>query len=174
MGGAKIVDPSDIEREVLALRDQGMVIAKLAYDAYQFHSVALRLAEKGIKIEDFSQGERRLRADTSLHDRIREGTVRHSNWPSLNRAVASAAAREYKETVSEKKAIRIVKAGGKVDPLVALSMAVAVLEEVDVRVSAVSIPPRREGPPRLGIGGRPMRANHAKRPGPLSVKVPRR
>lgn len=172
MGGSRIVDPSDIERELVSLREQGMRISVVGYDAYQFHSVALRLAEKGFNVEDFSQGERRLRADTSLHDRIREGTIRHSNWPALNLAVASAAAREYKDSVTEKKAIRIVKGTGKVDPLVALSMAVALLEDIGNTTSAVVMP--KAGKPRTGIGGRESRAHHAKRPGPLGVKVPRR
>ena len=66
----------------------------------------------------------RLLADTALRDRIVTGALAHTHDPVLRAAVESADAREQGIKAGEGGRWRIVKGTGKVDSLVALSMAV--------------------------------------------------
>ncbi len=121
--GKLIIDPSWAGQRIMELREQGMHIAAVAYDPYQFEAVALSLSGAGIAIDEFNQGVRRLRSDTALHKRITTGALAHAHDPALTAAIESANARPEPGATGDQKRIRIVKGTGKVDPLVALSMA---------------------------------------------------
>lgn len=121
--GKPVIVPSDALVEMERLRDAGMLIAAVAYDPYQFHDVALRAEGEGFNMVRFSQGNPRLLADALLRQLILAGTMRHTHNPALKLAVESADAHEKPGPAGDGKLIRIVKGSGKVDPLVALSMA---------------------------------------------------
>ncbi len=122
--GRAVIAPSDALSELVRLRDAGMRIAAVAYDPYQFHDVALKAASEGFNMVEFPQGGRRALADTYLRQLIASGSLRHTHAAALGAAVESADAIEEKGRTGDEKKIRIVKGAGKVDPLVALSMAV--------------------------------------------------
>jgi hypothetical protein len=123
-GGQRVIDPADALVELRRLRAAGMRIAAVAYDPYQLASVALQAAGEGFPMREFSQGPPRLLADTALRDRIQTGALAHTHDPVLRAAVESADAREQGVKAGEGGRWRIVKGTGKVDSLVALSMAV--------------------------------------------------
>ncbi len=123
-GGARVIDPADALVELRRLKAAGMRIAAVAYDPYQLASVALQAAGEGFPMREFNQGPPRLLADTSLRDRIVTGALAHTHDPVLRAAVESADAREQGVKAGEGGRWRIVKGTGKVDSLVALSMAV--------------------------------------------------
>lgn len=122
--GRAVIAPSDALAELVRLRDAGMRIAAVAYDPYQFHDVALRAAAEGFNMVEFPQGQRRALADTYLRQLIVSGGLRHTHDTALLHAVEGADAIEDKGRTGDEKRVRIVKGTGKVDPLVALSMAV--------------------------------------------------
>lgn len=168
--GKLSIDPAAAVDHVLGLRARGMNIFGVAYDPYQFHSNALTLASYGIPIHEFTQGVPRLEADTSLRERIQNGTIAHTGNPYLRAAVEAANMLEEKGKTGEGRQLRIIKGSGKVDPLVALSMAVwyATAEPVGPPAAGVAQlpPPPREAPsgrrqfsplhsPRRGIRQRP-------------------
>jgi len=123
-GGKAVIVPSDALVELRRLRNAGMRIVAVAYDPYQFHDVALRAAAEGFKMVEFPQQARRALADTYLRQIIVNGGLRHTHDPALEAAVENADAIEERGRTGDEKRIRIVKGAGKVDPLVALSMAV--------------------------------------------------
>lgn len=122
--GASVIDPADALVELRRLKAAGMRIAVVAYDPYQLASVALQAAGEGFPMVEFSQGPPRLLADTALRDRIQTGALAHTHDPVLRGAVENADAREQGVKAGEGGRWRIVKGTGKVDSLVALSMAV--------------------------------------------------
>ena len=123
-GGERVIDPADALAELRRLKAAGMRIAAVAYDPYQLASVALQAAGEGFPMVEFSQGPPRLLADTALRDRIQTGALAHTHDPMLRGAVENADAREQGVKAGEGGRWRIVKGTGKVDSLVALSMAV--------------------------------------------------
>jgi len=123
-GGRAVIVPSDALAELRRLREAGMRILAVAYDPFQFHDVALRAAGEGFNMVEFPQQTRRLLADTFLRQIIVAGTLHHTHGAALKAAVESADAIEEKGRTGDERKIRIVKGAGKVDPLVALSMAV--------------------------------------------------
>lgn len=122
-GGARVIDPAAALAELRRLKAAGMRIAAVAYDPYQLASVALEAASEGFAMREFNQGPPRLLADTALRDRIVTGGLAHTHDPVLRSAVESADAREQGIKAGEGGRWRIVKGTGKVDSLVALSMA---------------------------------------------------
>lgn len=122
-GGQRVIDPADALVELRRLRAAGMRIAAVAYDPYQLASVALQAASEGFPMVEFQQGAPRLLADTALRDRIQTGQIAHTHDPVLRAAVENADAREQGIRAGEGGRWRIVKGTGKVDSLVALSMA---------------------------------------------------
>lgn len=114
----------------------------VAYDPYQLHSLMTRLAKEFRRIEfyAFPQGSERLRADSDLLTRIRQGTLAHSGNQELRQHVQNANG----ESAGEK-GIRIVKAYPKkpIDGLVALSMSAWKWQE--------QRPPKKPG--RVGYSG---------------------
>lgn len=127
--GRAVIVPSDALEALLRLREAGMRIAAVAYDPYQFHDVALRAAAEGFNMVEFPQGGRRALADTYLRQLITSGGLRHTHDAALEAAVENADAIEEKGRTGDEKRVRIVKGSGKVDPLVALSMAVWTAQE---------------------------------------------
>jgi phage terminase large subunit-like protein len=123
-----------------------MHIAAVAYDPYQFHDVAITAASEGFPMVEFPQGARRILADTALRAAILAGRLGHTHHPALQSAVESADLREDKGRDGDGKGVRIVKGSGKVDPLVALSMALWTMTAGDVDDKP---PPMPEG---LGVG----------------------
>lgn len=123
-GGQSVIDPAAALAELRRLKAAGMRIAAVAYDPYQLASVALQAAAEGFNMREFNQGAPRLLADTALRDRIVSGTLAHTHDSVLRAAVESADAREQGIKAGEGGRWRIVKGTGKVDSLVALSMAV--------------------------------------------------
>lgn len=123
-GGQRVIDPADALVELRRLKVAGMRIAAVAYDPYQLASVALQAASEGFNMVEFQQGAPRLLADTALRDRIQTGALAHAHDPVLRAAVENADAREQGIKAGEGGRWRIVKGTGKVDSLVALSMAV--------------------------------------------------
>lgn len=122
--GASVIDPRAARTEILRLRDAGMRILAVAYDPYQFHSTALELAADGIRTIEVTQGQPRLESDTLLSTLIRDGKLAHTANAIMRTAVENANALVEPGKTGDERRIRIVKGSGKVDPLVALSMAV--------------------------------------------------
>lgn len=141
--GKLSIDPQAAVDAVLALRARGMHIFGVAYDPYQFHSAALALAGWGVTIYEFTQGVPRLEADTHLHTLIRDGGLAHTGNETLRTAVEAANMLEEKGKTGENRQLRIIKGSGKVDPLVALSMAIwyAMREPVGPPAAGVAPPP---------------------------------
>lgn len=139
-GGRAVIAPSDALAEMVRLREVGMRIVAVAYDPYQFHDVALRAAGMGFKMVEFPQGPRRLLADTFLRQLITGGGMRHTHNPVVDGAVGAADAVEEKGRSGDEKRFRIVKGSGKVDPLVALSMAFWTMTEGDKEDDDAPIP----------------------------------
>lgn len=121
--GRAIIDPAWIVAKAVQLARSGMVVAAITYDPYQFHQAALELAEAGFTMLPFDQGVERLRADTDLANRIRDAGFSHCDDPALDAAVENANAEVNAGRTGDQRRMRIVKGTGKVDPLVAVSMA---------------------------------------------------
>lgn len=101
---------------------RGVQVVCVAYDEYQLHDVMTQIAKDYRKslFYAFPQGGERLKADTSLLNRIRHGKLMHSGNHRLREHVQNADGK-----ASGDSAIRIVKRkeNKPVDGLVALSMA---------------------------------------------------
>jgi phage terminase large subunit-like protein len=97
-------------------------ILSVAYDPYQLHDMATRLApELGVPFHEFSQGADRLEADKQLYDRIRERRITHNDDPDLREHIQNA----NRKTDPENGKLRIIKRADhlKIDACVTLSMA---------------------------------------------------
>jgi hypothetical protein len=98
-------------------------VLEFAYDEYQLHDFATRLAGDGVGwFRVFNQGKERLVADKHLYDIIRARTFAHDGDPHLRRHVQNA----NRVPEGEKKEnLRIVKRASSlpIDACVALSMA---------------------------------------------------
>jgi len=122
-GGALVLDPRAVRTEVLRLRDEGMRILAIGFDPYQFHATYLELAADGFNMVEITQGQPRLESDTLLWTLIRDGRIAHTGHGALRVAVENANALAETGKTGDERRLRIVKGSGKVDPLVALSMA---------------------------------------------------
>lgn len=123
-GGKAVIVPSDALEALRRLREMGMRILSVAYDPYQFHDVALRAAGERFPMIEFPQQGRRSLADTYLRGLIVNGGLRHTHNAVLKAAVEGADAMEERGRTGDERRVRIVKGSGKVDPLVALAMAI--------------------------------------------------
>lgn len=97
-------------------------VVMVAYDPYQLHLWATQQRKaKRLRFFEFSQGERRLRADKQLADLITQCRLHHAGDDELTAHVMNAAAKEDPEGHK----LRIVKksASRYIDAAVALSMA---------------------------------------------------
>lgn len=97
-------------------------IIEVAYDPYQLHSFCKQLSEELIVyFAEFSQVTKRLLADKSLRDAIRERQILHSGDPDITQHIQNANA----QTEGDKDKLRIVKRTEslKIDLAVCLSMA---------------------------------------------------
>lgn len=121
--GEAAIDPRWAVAKVRQLQRAGMSIALFTFDPFQFYAQALALAEMGVDVVEFNQGAPRLESDSHLRRLILEGDLRHTGGAALALAVESADAMAAPGKTGDLKRIRIVKGSGKVDPLVALSMA---------------------------------------------------
>ncbi len=129
-GGRDSIDPQWAVDGIKALEIRGMNIASVAYDPYQFHAAALELSGAGIKMVEVTQGQPRLEADTLLSTLIRDARLAHDGNGAMRVAVENANALEEKGKTGDERKVRIVKGSGKVDPLVALSMALWIALEM--------------------------------------------
>lgn len=107
-----------------ALRDilERHPVVSVAYDEYQLHDVMTQMTKEHRRVDfyAFGQGSERLKADTALVTRVRQGEIWHPDDETLNEHARNADGKEYTN-----EALRIVKRsdGKKIDALVALSMA---------------------------------------------------
>lgn len=122
-GGRAVIDPADALVELRRLKAAGMRILAVTYDPYQLASVALAASAEGFTMVEFNQGPKRLLADTGLRQRVMTGTLAHTHSPVLRAALENADAKEENTRSGDGGRWRIVKGAGKVDSLVALSMA---------------------------------------------------
>jgi phage terminase large subunit-like protein len=99
-------------------------IVAIRYDPYQLHDFITQLKKvpeyAGMDIEEFSQQGLRLKADSDLVTRIRQGNMRHSGNPELKQHLQNANGKTSGE------GLRIVKKSEtkKIDGAVTLSMAI--------------------------------------------------
>lgn len=128
--GATIDYGATIEPTIRMLMESSNVIG-IAYDPYQLHDMMTRLRKEFAPYDNrvsadrrffyaFNQGAERLRADTDLLVRIRQGTIQHSGNAELKEHI-----RNSDQKISSDSAIRIVKRnnGSPIDGVVAMSMA---------------------------------------------------
>jgi hypothetical protein len=98
-------------------------VGTVAYDEYQLHDFMTQYKKQksGVDFVAFTQGDKRLAADTALLNRLRQGRLLHSGDPELREHIANADAEEK----GDKGAIRIVKRNPdkKIDAVICLSMA---------------------------------------------------
>jgi hypothetical protein len=110
----------------------------VAYDEYQLHDLMTQIAKEFDRTAFFAfpQGGERLKADTSLLNRIRQGRLVHSGNQRLREHVQNADGK-----VSGDSAIRIIKRkeSKPVDGLVALSMAAWKAAELLKKVEGQSV-----------------------------------
>ena len=126
--GGKIDQSATFEPLIRELCESNNVVA-IAYDPYQLEKLAGDLAAEGLApFKAFGQGPRRLQADKQLYDLVIHKQIFHNGSPELRSAIQSAAAK------TEGEHLRIVKKsqGRKIDPLVATSMAVDELLNLNV------------------------------------------
>lgn len=97
-------------------------VRTVTYDPYQLHDFMTRMGKRHTRVEwvQFNQGADRLRADTALVNRIRQGTIAHSGNDELRDHLQNADGQQ-----SGDDALRIVKRHPlkPIDGAVALSMA---------------------------------------------------
>lgn len=118
--GGKL-DFSEPEAEIRRLCQEYHILS-VAYDPYQLHDMATRLApELGVAFHEFNQGADRLEADKALYDRIRERRITHNGDPDLRAHIQNA----NQKTDVESGKLRIIKRAEhlKIDACVCLSMA---------------------------------------------------
>jgi phage terminase large subunit-like protein len=122
--GGKLDYDETLDPALEAIRERYRVVC-VAYDEYQLHqNMTSRAKEwRGVNFYAFPQGSERLRADTDLRTRIRQGEIMHRHDPMLRSHVQNAAAKA--SGPGGESAIRIVKREARkhVDGLVAFSMA---------------------------------------------------
>ncbi len=114
-------------------------VTHVAYDEYQLHHLMTNMAKdhRRIVFTPFSQMSERTKADTSLVNRIYQGTLRHTGNEDLRQHIANADAKY----VQDEKALRIVKRAPSrmVDAAVALSMACWTAGEIQPAARAVRV-----------------------------------
>lgn len=116
------IDFEVIEDAVIKLKEKYNLVC-LAYDPYEAEYLTQRLRKKAhIWCTPFSQMKERSLADKRLFDMIMDGSIIHDGNEILTQAVKDAG---KKEDNSNK--LRIIKKSqsGKIDPLIATSMAVS-------------------------------------------------
>jgi phage terminase large subunit-like protein len=95
----------------------------IVYDAYQLHSMATEhnLERKSAFWESFSQGGKRLEADSALLQAIKQEEIAHPGFPDLTQHINNA---DAQKDVKNDNRLRLVKAtkSKKIDSAVALSM----------------------------------------------------
>ncbi len=112
----------DEPREAIRWFCKNFNVVQVAYDPYQLHDFATRLAREELTwFREFPQGIDRLKADSDLHKLIAERRIRHDGNPELREHVANANA---KMSTTEDTKLRIVKKAEsrKIDLLVCTSM----------------------------------------------------
>jgi hypothetical protein len=117
----KRIDFTVVEEEIRKICTDFKVVCA-PFDAYQLEQMSQRLLHDHVVWADpFSQAGDRMLADAGLRQLILNRRIAHGGQPAIRDAIRNAAA---KMDAKEDTKLRIVKAGsGKIDPLVALSMA---------------------------------------------------
>jgi len=104
-GGAD-VDMNDIMRQIIDLKNDGLLAEPLYYDPYQCVKLAQDLEALGVQCQEFPQGQARMISDTFLYKLYKEGTIVNYSNPDLKAHVCGAAA---KSVGGDKEEYRIVK-----------------------------------------------------------------
>jgi phage terminase large subunit-like protein len=119
--GAKL-DYAETLKPALADVLKRYPVVSVAYDPYQLHDVMTQAAKQYRRVEffEFQQGEPRVRADTALVNRVRQGTFRHTGNEKLRQHAINADGKE----IGDARALRIVKRADnkKIDAVIAASM----------------------------------------------------
>lgn len=101
------IDQNDVMKTIVELYEKGLLKPPLYYDPYQLVKLTQDLQrEYGIPCEEFSQGQDRIKADTSLRKLYENGAIVNWNHPGLSAHVMAAQAKSYG---SDKEEIRIIK-----------------------------------------------------------------
>lgn len=120
-------DLGAIEREIRQFCATWNVVL-LAYDPYQLHQMAGRLADDGVVLtQEFGQTTERLLADKALLDRITQRGIAHDGDETLRQHLANA-----DRKLTDDRKLRMVKRSQalKIDAAVTLSMACAAMAEL--------------------------------------------
>ena len=122
--GRKIDQEAEVVPILERLCDEHYVVS-IPYDPYQLHKLATDLERDGMAhFSEFSQGGKRLTADSQLRRMIISRQIAHQGHPVLTEHIARNAAAKVDGTEHQ---VRIVKKSEtrRVDAAVALSMATA-------------------------------------------------
>jgi phage terminase large subunit-like protein len=103
-------------------------VAAVYFDPFQMVAIAELCKRVSVRMVEFPQTERRIQADTHLHQLIWGGNLAHYGDPALKAHVINAL------TKPNERGLRIIKERGSVDAAVALSM--ATLGAVELLASA--------------------------------------
>lgn len=128
-------------------------IIYVTYDPYQLHDHMLQLSKlaefSGITFEKFEQGADRLRSDSALVSRLKQGNFAHSGNQELRKHIQNADGK----VSGNDKSIRIVKRSPTkhVDGAVSLSMAAWKISEV---MELHNVPPAAQIQIKGGIWGK--------------------
>lgn len=116
---------SEIEKKVVSLYRQELLQPPLWYDPYQCVMLAQRLKDKGIPCKEFTQGQKRVVADTNLYKFYKAGLIKNPINLKLREHLINSVIKELEDDK-----LRIVKPTEKeetsnkfVDGAVAQSMA---------------------------------------------------
>lgn len=98
-------------------------VTRIVVDPFAMMRSMMTLASEGLPVEDFPQNHQRMvPASMGLHQLVIDGRLRHGGDPALTAAAAAAT------TQTTSYGWRLVKGDGRIDPLVALAMAVRILD----------------------------------------------
>ncbi len=113
---------------------RGFNIVQIAYDPAMLHDFTDRFRKEfTVWVSEFPQGRPRAIADSDLLARIRDRRLAHNGDPQLREHVKNAAL----EISRREDTCRIVKAGkGKIDAVIALSMAASRVSELTLEAAA--------------------------------------
>lgn len=104
----------------------GYKVIQVAYDPYQMEDMSQRLMrDRVIWCEAFNQKEPRLRADRKLYDLIIQRKLAHDGNEDLRQHIRNSNAKTQKDQDSTLRIVKKSETGGKIDLVVAASMAVS-------------------------------------------------
>jgi hypothetical protein len=117
-GGRPTIDLTEtIGREVERMSGTGQ-IDRIVCDPYQLHNLLVEWQKRGIRVEEFSQTNRRIESDTSLLNSVVSRSLRHYGDKDLTQHINNC------QTIEGPRGLRIAKrsASQKIDLAICLSM----------------------------------------------------